>query len=75
VEIRGAHKVSYQGKGDQEIKLHEGESFQIVSTGPTPESDCTTDSQPDHQRVRKEGPDHQLSTLRRSPTTRIVAQF
>lgn len=41
VEIRGTHKVSYQGKGDQEIKLHEGESFQIVSTGPTPVSDCT----------------------------------
>ena len=41
VEIRGTHKVSYQGKGDQKIKLHEGESFQIVSTGPTPVSDCT----------------------------------
>jgi hypothetical protein len=41
VEIRGTHKVSYQGKGDQEIKLRECESFQIVSTGPTPVSDCT----------------------------------
>ncbi len=41
VQIRGNHKVSYQGKGDQEIKLHECEAFQIVSTGPTPVSDCT----------------------------------
>jgi hypothetical protein len=39
VENQGTHKVSYQGKGDQEIKLHDCENFQIVSTGPTPVSD------------------------------------
>jgi len=41
VAIHGTHKVSYQGKGDEEIKLHEGEAFQVVSTGPTPVSDAT----------------------------------
>ncbi|MGB8723173.1 MAG: hypothetical protein WA383_20070 [Terriglobales bacterium] len=40
VEIRGTHKVSYQGKGDEEIKLHDCDHFQIVSTGPKPVSDC-----------------------------------
>ena len=41
VAIHGTHKVSYQGKGDEEIKIHECEAFQIVSTGPTPVSDTT----------------------------------
>lgn len=39
VEIKGVHKISFQGKGDEEIKLHNCMSFQIVSTGPTPVSD------------------------------------
>jgi hypothetical protein len=43
VEIKGDHKVSFHGKGDEEIKMHNGMSFQIVSTGPTPVSDtCGT---------------------------------
>jgi hypothetical protein len=41
VKIQGVHKESYQGKGDEEIKIHEHEAFQIVSTGPTPVSDMT----------------------------------
>src|SRR5208283_3362827 len=41
VEIKGTHKISYQGKGDEEIKLHDGMSFQIISTGPKPVSDIT----------------------------------
>jgi hypothetical protein len=41
LEIQGTHKVSYQGKGDQEIILHDCMSFQIVSTGPKPVSDCS----------------------------------
>lgn len=39
VEIKGEHKISFQGKGDEEIKMHDCMSFQIVSTGPTPVSD------------------------------------
>ena len=39
VEIKGTHKVSFQGKGDDEIKLHDGMNFQIISTGPKPVSD------------------------------------
>jgi hypothetical protein len=38
VEIQGAHRVSFQGKGDVPIEIHEGERFQVVSTGPTPVS-------------------------------------
>jgi hypothetical protein len=41
VEIQGTHKVSYQGKGDEEIKLRDGLCFQIISTGPKPVSACT----------------------------------
>jgi hypothetical protein len=41
VEIHGTEKKSYQGKGDEKIKLHDGMSFQIVSTGPTPLSDVS----------------------------------
>ncbi|MGH9326021.1 MAG: hypothetical protein ACRD2B_04950 [Terriglobia bacterium] len=41
VEIQGTHKVSYQGKGDEEIKLRDCMSFQIISTGPKPVSDST----------------------------------
>ncbi len=40
VEIKGDHKISFQGKGDVEIKMHNCMSFQIVSTGPTPVSDA-----------------------------------
>jgi hypothetical protein len=38
VQIQGNHKISFQGKGDELIKLHNNLSFQIVSTGPTPVS-------------------------------------
>src|SRR5579871_6777851 len=41
VAIHGTHKVSYQGKGDEKIEIHECEAFQIVSTGPTPVSHAT----------------------------------
>jgi|HubBroStandDraft_1064217.scaffolds.fasta_scaffold85073_2 hypothetical protein len=39
VQIRGHEKTSYQGVGDVPIKLHDGERFQVISTGPTPVSD------------------------------------
>jgi hypothetical protein len=41
VKIEGTHKVSYRGKGDEEIKLHDCDSFQIISIGPMPVSACT----------------------------------
>lgn len=39
VQIKGVHKISYQGKGNEEIELHNGMNFQIISTGPKPVSD------------------------------------
>ncbi len=36
---KGGENVSYQGKGGEVIKLHNGMQFQIISTGPTPVSD------------------------------------
>jgi hypothetical protein len=38
VRIEGHHRHSYEGKGNEAIKIHDGEKFQIVSTGPTPVS-------------------------------------
>jgi hypothetical protein len=38
VRIEGHHRNSYEGKGNEPIKIHDGEKFQIVSTGPTPVS-------------------------------------
>lgn len=38
VRIEGHHHISYRGKGDEPIKLHDGERFQIMSVGPTPVS-------------------------------------
>jgi hypothetical protein len=38
VQIQGNHRISYQGKGDEPIKMHEGMRFQVISTGPTPVS-------------------------------------
>lgn len=38
VRIEGHHRHSYEGKGNEPIKIHDGEKFQIVSTGPTPVS-------------------------------------
>jgi hypothetical protein len=38
VEVRGREQVSYQGRGDEEIRVHEHEVFVSVSTGPTPTS-------------------------------------
>lgn len=40
VRIEGGHKEeSYQGKGNEPIRLHNGMHFQIISLGPTPVSD------------------------------------
>jgi hypothetical protein len=39
VRIKGGHKESFQGKGDDPIKLHDCDQFQIISTGPAPVSD------------------------------------
>lgn len=38
VEIEGTRKISFQGKGNEEIEMHDCMAFQIVSTGPTPVS-------------------------------------
>lgn len=38
VQVRGREQVSYQGRGDEEIRVHEHEVFVSVSTGPTPTS-------------------------------------
>jgi len=38
VRVRGREQESYQGRGDQEIHVHEREVFVSVSTGPTPTS-------------------------------------
>jgi len=39
VQIKGKDKISYEGRGDEEIKMHDGMHFQVVSKGPTPVSD------------------------------------
>jgi len=39
IKLTGREPVSYQGKGNIPIKIHEGDQFQTVSTGPTPVSD------------------------------------
>ena len=38
VLLRGRTKVSYEGKGGEPIKVHKGETFVSLSTGPTPTS-------------------------------------
>jgi hypothetical protein len=38
VQIEGRHQISYQGKPDEEIHMHEKMRFVSVSTGPTPVS-------------------------------------
>jgi hypothetical protein len=38
VEIKGRKQISYQGKGDEPIKVKDGETFVSLSTGPTPTS-------------------------------------
>lgn len=39
VQITKHERISYQGKGNDPIRLREGMRFQVVSTGPTPVSD------------------------------------
>jgi hypothetical protein len=39
VQIHGHERISYEGRGDIPIKLHNGMRFQVISTGPTPVSD------------------------------------
>lgn len=39
IQLKGHEKISYQGKGNEPVKLHDGMQFQIVSLGPTPVSD------------------------------------
>ena len=39
VEIKGKHQDSFEGKGDEEIHLHEGSKFISVFIGPTPVAD------------------------------------
>lgn len=38
VQIEGHHRVSYEGKGNQPIIMHDSMRFQVISTGPTPVS-------------------------------------
>lgn len=38
VKVEGRHQESYQGHGDEPIRVHEHEVFVSVSTGPTPTS-------------------------------------
>lgn len=38
VLVEGRHQVSYQGKGDDTIQVHNNEAFISLSTGPTPTS-------------------------------------
>lgn len=38
VQIEGRKRISYEGKGDQPIKLHKKMKFQVICTGPTPVS-------------------------------------
>jgi hypothetical protein len=38
VKVEGRHQVSFQGRGDEPIRVHEHERFVSVSTGPTPTS-------------------------------------
>ncbi len=39
VQIEGHHRrISYEGKGDEPIDMHDGMRFQIISTEPTPVS-------------------------------------
>ncbi len=39
LQIQGHHHVSFQGKGDDPIRMEEGMRFQVISMGPTPVSD------------------------------------
>lgn len=39
VEIKGKHQESFEGKGNEEIHLHEGAKFISIFTGPTPVAD------------------------------------
>jgi hypothetical protein len=36
VRIKGRHQESFSGHGEQEITVHQDETFVSVSTGPTP---------------------------------------
>lgn len=38
VLLRGRNKISYEGEGEEAIKVHKGETFVSLSTGPTPTS-------------------------------------
>jgi hypothetical protein len=38
VRLRGKHQESLQGAGEVPLKVHEGEKFLSLSTGPTPTS-------------------------------------
>lgn len=38
VEIKGRDQTSYEGQGDVEIRVHDGDKFVSVSTGATPTS-------------------------------------
>jgi exonuclease VII small subunit len=41
VEIDGGKKISFQGKGNEVIEIHDCARFQTISVGPTPVSDGT----------------------------------
>lgn len=38
VQIEGNRRNSFEGKGDEPIKMENGMRFQVISTGPTPVS-------------------------------------
>ena len=38
VKLQGKHQESYQGRGEETVKVHNHERFISLSTGPTPTS-------------------------------------
>lgn len=38
VEVKGRRQIPYQGKGDEPIRVKDGDTFISLSTGPTPTS-------------------------------------
>jgi hypothetical protein len=38
VQVKGRHQESFEGRGDEPIRVHKNDTFVSVSTGPTPTS-------------------------------------
>jgi hypothetical protein len=72
VQIEGHRRESFEGKGDEPVKMHNGMKFQVISKGPTPVSDPQTQIGPGAFIQGLAGLGYQVASLPEKPDHVVI---